>query len=151
MGEPIAWDKKYNFVVEIDGIERAAFATCSELSGEAENIEYREGGRRHPHNSPGLVTFSEITLGRGATDDFDLYNWFISTYDAATRKGQVAPNLFRTFDIVQLDDDGEELKRIRCFKAYCRAWSAGDWDNDANEVRIETATIKFDYPEQILS
>ncbi len=149
MGTPTNWDKKFSFVVEIDGVARGAFARCSEIAAEAANVAYREGGRLHAHNAPGTVTFPEFTLERGATDDYDLYNWFRDTYDAAAGTGQVPPDLFRTLDIVQLDRAGDELKRFRCVKCYCRRWSAGDWDNDADEVRIETAVVVFDYFEQV--
>ncbi len=149
MGVPTNWDKRFAFLVEIDGVARAAFQTCSEIAGEAVNDEYREGGRRHPHNSPGTVTFTEATLTRGATDDYDLYNWFRDCYDAASGTGLVPPDLFRTLDIVQLDYDGSEKKRFRLFKAYCRRWSAGDWDNDADDNRIESVIIKYDYFEQV--
>lgn len=148
MGTPTNWDKKFSFLVEIDGVARAAFARCSELSAEIENVEYREGGRLHPHNAPGTVTFSELTLERGACDDYDLYNWFRDSYDAAAGTGMVPPDLFRTIDVVQLDRSGEDTKRFRCYKCYCRKWSAGDWDNDASEVRIESVIVKFDYFEQ---
>ena len=149
MGTPTNWDKKYSFLVESDGVARAAFARCSEIAAEANNVAYREGGRLHPHNAPGLVTFPEVTLERGATDDYDTYNWFRDTYDAAAGTGMVTPDLYRTLDVVQLDRDGSELKRFRLYKCYCRRWSAGDWDNDADEVRIETTVIVFDYFEQL--
>ena len=151
MGTPTNWDKKFSFIVEIDGVARGAFARCSEIAGESANVAYREGGRLHPHNAPGTVTFPEFTLERGATDDYDLYNWFRDTYDAAAGTGMVPPDLFRTLDIVQLDRAGEELKRFRCYKCYCRRWSAGDWDNDADEVRIESAIVVYDYFEQVPS
>lgn len=149
MGTPTNWDKKFSFLVEIDGVARAAFTRCSELSAETEDVTHREGGRLHPHNAPGLVTFSEATLERGACDDYDLYNWFRDTYDAAAGTGMCPPDLFRTMDIVQLDRSREELRRFRCFKCYCKKWSAGDWDNDASEVRMESVVVKFDYFEQV--
>lgn len=151
MGVPANWDKKFSFVVEIDGVARAAFARSSEIAGESNNVAYREGGRLHPHNAPGTVTFPELTLERGATDDYDLYNWFRDCYDAAAGTGLVPPDLFRTLDVVQLDRAGEELKRFRLYKAYCRRWSSGDWDNDADEVRIETVVIVYDYFDQLPS
>lgn len=149
MGEPVRWDKKFLFQVEIDGVARAAFQKCSELSAETGNIQYHEGGRQHPHNAPGLTKFSELTLSRGATDDYDLYNWFKDTYDAAAGIGTSLPDLYRTLDVVQYDRDGEELKRFRCFKCYCRKFSAGDWDNEAEETRIESVVVVLEYFEQL--
>ena len=149
MGTPTNWYTKFKFVIEIDGIARAAFQKCSELAVEAANVAYREGGRLHPHNAPGTITFPEITLERGVTDDFDLYNWFRDTYDAASGVGQNTPDLFRTFDIVQLDRDGSELERYTIFNCYCRRYAAGDWDNDADENRIESVVVQPEYWERV--
>jgi phage tail-like protein len=149
MGTPTNWYTKFKFVIEIDGIARAAFQKCSELAVEAANVAYREGGRLHPHNAPGTVTFPEITLERGVTDDFDLYNWFRDTYDAASGVGQNTPDLYRTFDIVQLDRDGSELERYTVFNAYARRYAAGDWDNDADENRVESVVVQPEYWERV--
>lgn len=144
MATPVNWYKKYKFFIEIDGIARAAFARCSELAIEAANVAYREGGRLQPHNAPGLMTFPEITLERGACEDFDLYNWMKDTFDAGAGTGLTTPDIYRTFDIVQLTRDGEEVERYTVYDAYCRRYSPGDWDNDADEVRIESVVIQPD-------
>jgi phage tail-like protein len=149
MGTPTNWYTKFKFVIEIDGIARAAFRKCSELAIEAANVEYKEGGRLHPHNAPGTVKFPEITLERGVTDDFDLYNWFRDTYDAASGTGKNTPDLYRTFDVVQLDRDGSELERYTVYNAYCRRYAAGDWDNDADENRVEVVVIQPEYWERV--
>jgi len=148
MTVPENWDKKFSFVIEVDGLDRAAFQKSSPIEMEANNVAYREGGRLHPHNAPGLVTFPEVTVERGSTDDYDLYNWAVDTYNASSGTGVVPPELFRTLDVVQLDRARDELKRFTLYKCYCRKWSSGDWDNDADEVRIESAIIVYDYFDQ---
>ena len=149
MTTPVNWYTKYSFIVEIDGIARAAFTTCTELAIEAANVEHYEGGRLHPHNSPGRVKFPEITMTRGACDDFDLYNWMKDTYDAGAGTGLVPPDVFRTFDIVQLDRRRNEKERYTVFDAYCRRFSAGDWDNNADEKRIESVIVQPDRWERV--
>jgi len=151
MGEPVYYDKKFAFIVEIDGVGWAGFTTCSEIAGEFEDVNHREGGRRHPHKAPGLVDFPDVTLTRGSTEDFDLYNWFKECYDAAAGTGQAPPDLYRTVDVVQLDEEGEELRRYRLYKAYCKRWSSGDWDNNASEALMESVVIRYDYPEKVPS
>ena len=42
---------RYNFLVEIDGISRAGFMTCSGLEEETEVRTYREGGDQSTQNS----------------------------------------------------------------------------------------------------
>jgi len=148
MGEPTRWYDKFMFLVEIDGIVRAGFTTCTELAVEAANVEYKEGGRRHPHNSPGTVKFPELTLTRGATNDFDLYNWFKDTYDAASGVGLDTPDIYRTFDIIQMNLKREVEERYTVYDAYARRFAAGDWDNNADEKRMESVVIQPDYWER---
>jgi phage tail-like protein len=136
-------------LVEVDGIARAAFKSCSELSAEVANIDHKEGGDPVPVSMPGTATFPEVTLERGVCNDFDLYNWFKDTLDAATGNGLREPDLFRTVDIVQLDRDGAELERYRLFFTYCRRYVGGDWDMDADECRMEQVVIKPRYWERV--
>jgi len=149
MGEPVMWYDKFMFLVKADGVVRAAFQTCSELAIEAANVAYKEGGRRHPHNSPGTITFPEITLGRGATDDDDLYNWMKDTYDAAAGTGMDTPDIYRNFEIEQLNLKREVVAKYKVWSAYARRFSAGDWDNDADEKRIEQLVVQPDYWEKV--
>lgn len=148
MVQPRKWWKKYKFVIEIDGIARAAFNKCSELRANAETSSYREGGRANPHKSPGLVEFPPITLERGKTDDYDLYEWFLTTFKAASGTGTVTPDLYRTFDIVQQDRDGNEVERWTVYDAWCKEYGSGDWDNDSSDVAIEQVVIELDHFER---
>jgi phage tail-like protein len=146
MATPTNWYKRFAFLVEIDGVERAAFKSATDLAAIAETIEYREGGRRHPHKAPGLVSFEPITLERGVAegDDTDLLNWFRSTYDAAAATGQNLPALYRTVSIVQLDMDGSVKRRFTLYNAWCKEYRINGWDNDANEVSMESLVFEFD-------
>lgn len=148
MGEPTIWYDKFMFLIKIDGVVRAAFRTCSDLAVEAANVAYKEGGRRHPHNSPGTITFPEITFTRGATDDDDLYDWFKDTYDAAAGTGLDTPNIYRNFEIVQMNLERGEVQRYKVYQAYCRRFKAGDWDAGADEKVIEEVVVQPDYWEK---
>lgn len=150
MARPVKWYHKYNFLVEIDGVISAGFTTCSELRALTEDVTYREGGRFNPHNAPGLVTFNDITLTRGVSENEDLHNWFLATFDATKEAGEATPDLFRTFDIVQLDRAKEVVARYTVHDAYCKEYSSGDWDNNASEVRMEEVVIKIDHFTKVL-
>jgi phage tail-like protein len=145
MPTPVKWDAQYGFLVEIEGVAVAAFTTASGLGAEAETIEYAEGSRAHSHKVPGRVTYQPVTLTRGVTDDEDLYNWFIDTYNGAAGTGQVVPDVFRTLDIVQLDRDGSTLRRYTLKKAWCKSYAPGDWDANANEIRMEQVVLEYDH------
>jgi len=76
IGNPRSFHKKFKFIVEIDDIGHAGFQKCSELSVEVANVQYFEGGSLIPNKSPGRLTFADVTLERGATQDRDLFAWF---------------------------------------------------------------------------
>jgi len=144
-GAPRIFEDKFSFIVEIDGVAHAGFQKCSELSFEIDKVEYREGGRKHPFKSPGLVNFTDITLERGAVaDDSDLYDWAEECASIVEEAGVVETAFRRNLDIVVLDRDGSPLKRWRCTDAWIQKFSAGEWDNDASEKTIEMVVITFD-------
>ena len=67
---------RYNLVVEIEGIKRAAFMTVSGLEEETEVREYREGGDNSTvRKLAGLNSFSPIVLEQGSTSDSELWDW----------------------------------------------------------------------------
>ena len=145
IGQPRSFAKKALFVVEVDGLGSASFAKCSELSMEIGKVEHWEGGRRIPYKSPGRVTFADVTLERGATLDRDLYDWMTEVVDVAAGIGFVDDLYKRNVDLVQQDLDGRTLRRWSIFRAWPVKFVAGEWDNDSDEVVIESVTLTYDF------
>ncbi len=152
-GSARTFHKKFKFVIEIDDVAYAGFQKSSELAAEIAKIEQWEGGTLIPNKSPGRVTVSDITLERGATSDQDLFNWFRDVANLVGDAGGGAggrgsglkeADFKRTFDIVQLDRDGEELRRWTIDGAWPIKFVAGEWDNDADENVIESLTLTID-------
>lgn len=144
-GNPRNFHKRFKFLVEIDGIVSAAFQKMSELSGEIAKVEYSEGGAIIPNKSPGRLSFSDVTLDRGATSDRDLFDWFKEVWDASSGTGLADPEFRRSLDLVQLERDGTELRRWTLYQAWPTKFNAGEWDNEADENVIEQVTLTFDY------
>lgn len=144
MATPVVWFKKFLFEVQIDGITRAAFQKASGLSAEVSTIDYYEGGRMHPYSMPGRVTFEEFTLSRGQCIDKELYMWFKEVYDSKAASGAYEQQIYRNLEFVQYDRDHSELQRIAAYDCWPRKYETGDWDAEADELRIETVTIKAD-------
>ena len=145
-GEPRTFHDKFLFTVEIDGVAHAGFQRCSEIRAEVAKIEHYEGGSPIPDKSPGRVTVPDVTLSRGATRDKDLYDWYLQVLDASAGTGQATPQFKRNIDVVQKDRAGNELERWRLFGAWPTAFSAGDWDNTADDHVIESLTLAYDFP-----
>jgi phage tail-like protein len=149
IGTPRSFHKKFKFVVEIDDIAYAGFQKCSELSVEVAKIEHYEGGSLIADKSPGRLTFSDVTLDRGATQDRDLFDWLQDVAIVSSGLGLVDPFYKRNLDIVQQDRDGTTLRRWSLARAWPTKFVAGEWDNDADENLVESITLTFDYFELI--
>ena len=76
----------FNFSVELaspdggsDPMCNAAFAECDGLEQTMDVKTIREGGNNARQiRLAGTVSYSQLTLKRGMTDSFDLWNWFAS-------------------------------------------------------------------------
>ena len=152
-GTPRTFHKKFKFIVEIDNVAFAGFQKCSALEAEVAKIEYSEGGTLIPNKSAGRITVSDLTLERGATSDGDLFNWFKTVVDQTADAGGGAggfgsglkePDFKRDLDIVQLDRDGDELRRWTVTGAWPTKFSGGEWDNESDENVIESVTLAID-------
>jgi phage tail-like protein len=145
IGNPRSFHKRFKFVVEADQVSSTGFQKCSELSVEAANVQYFEGGSLIPNKSPGRLTFSDVTLERGATQDQDLFSWFQDV--AITSSGFGFPDIDykRNLDIVQQDRDGSTLRRWSITGAWPVKFVAGEWDNESDENVIESLTLTYDF------
>jgi len=75
----------FNFLVEIDGLGKAAFSECSGITMETDAIEYREGADvTHVRKLPGLAKYGNITFKRGFTKDTALWTWRKTVIDGKT-------------------------------------------------------------------
>lgn len=143
LGQPTSYQHRYRFLVEIDDFSRASFTKCSALEAEIAKVETWEGGALTAHKEPGRVTFSDVTLERGVTDDQDCYTWFKDVVQSYRDAGRVSPEYYRNVDIVQLDRDGSELRRWTLEEAWPTKFTAGEWDNEADEATVEMLTLTF--------
>ena len=145
IGTARSFFKKFNYVVEIDGVAHAGFSKVSELSVEVANSQYWEGGRLIAHKSPGRLTFADLTLERGATLDKDLHRWFEDVVQVASGLGLPDDVYKRNFDIVQKDRDGATVRRWSVYGAWPTKFVAGDWDATSDDPLIESVTLAIDY------
>lgn len=146
VGQPRTFDKKFAFQFHIDGFGWAGFSKCSELSMEVGVIKHYEGGTLLPQKSAGRADFADINLERGSTrGDVDMLLWMSQVITAPANLGLKEVAYKRGGDLVQLDRDGEVLKRYSIFGAFPVKYIAGDWDNTVDENTIEKLTIAYDY------
>ena len=93
----------FNFAVEIkvEGVAtqicEAAFSECDGLEMTMDLKTIREGGNNAAQvRLYGAVNYGTLTLKRGMTSNFDLWNWFESIYEARkpVTRGDVTVSVF---------------------------------------------------------
>lgn len=125
----------YNFAVELDGITRMGFKQCSGLDSTSAATKYREGtdGTLAQRQLPGMLTFSNISLQRGITDDRALWDW---------RNGVATGNVVRrNISIILKDDAGNEKIRWNIRNCWPVKWSGPTFDATSDAVAIETLEL----------
>lgn len=124
----------YNFYVEWNGIIHAGFKECSGLDSSQNAGEYREGtDPLTMRKIPGLVSYSNVTLQRGITNNPELWEW-----RAKVAAGTVER---RSLSIVLLDDTGEEKIRWNLTNCWPTSWKAPDFNATTDEVAIESLEL----------
>jgi len=132
----------FNFLVEIDGITRAAFHEVSGFDSTIDVIEHREGGENTTMRKlPGQTKYSNIVLKWGITDDLELYDW---------HRQAVLGNLQRrNGSIVGLDRQGQEIVRWNFFNAWPSKYDGPDYNAEGNDIAIETLELAHEKVERV--
>ena len=148
MAEPIYPFTTFNFSVEINRndsgapLVNAAFSDCDGLEMSMEVKTIREGGgndRQIRLNGP--VSYGQLTLKRGMTENFDLWKWFHDTVQH--------PRLRADADVVLLAADGItervrfRLERCLPVKLKAPAMNAKDGQIAIEELQIAYETMRL--------
>ena len=124
----------FNFLVEIDGITRAAFQDCSGFDSTIDVIEHREGGQNTTlHKLPGLTKYSNLVLKWGLTDDQELYQWHRQAIRGNVQR--------KNGSIVLLNSRGDEVARWNFVQAWATKYDGPDLNAEGNDVAIETLEL----------
>jgi len=126
--------KQFRFLVEIHGIQQAGFSECSSVGSHLEVVEYRDGGDIiNVQKFPGKVSYPDITLKWGMTDNQELYNLHLQAV-----KGQIKKV---SGSVIQLDDTGAEKVRWNFFNAWPSKWDGPAFNAKGNDLSINTMTL----------
>ena len=124
----------FNFLVEIDGITRAAFHEVTGFDSTIDVIEHREGGENTTlRKLPGMTKYSNIVLKWGVTDDVQLYQWHRSVVTGEIQR--------RNGSIVLLNRAGTEVARWNFVRAWPTKYDAPDLNAEGTDVAIETLEL----------
>jgi phage tail-like protein len=131
----------FNFIVEIDGQQIAAFQEVSGLDSENTPIEYREGNFKtnFPSKLPGIGKLPNVTLKRGLSGSTYLWDWRKEVRDG----GSAFPPTRNV--VIQLQNEKHEsVYKWKLTNAWLCKLSGPSLNAKGNEIAIESAELAHD-------
>ncbi len=125
----------FNFKVQIDDTDVAAFSEASGLTFDIDPVEYREGTDLplHVRKLTGLRKFANIALKRGFTDNRQLWDWYKDVLNGAVERRDGA--------IILMDEDRNEVLRWNFTEGWICKWEGPTMNATSNDVAIESIEI----------
>ena len=125
---------KFNYKVEIDGLEAGGFSEVTGFDASIDVIEYREGDMTQtPIKVPGLKKYGNITLKQGLVDSMVLYEWMTAGLEGDVER--------KTLTITLLDIAGRPAASWQIINAWPVKYTAPDFNATSSEVAIESLEI----------
>ena len=125
---------KFNYKVEIDGLEVGGFSEVTGFDASIDVIEYREGDMTQtPLKIPGLKKYGNITLKQGLVDSMVLYEWMTAGLEGDVER--------KTLTITLLDIAGSPAASWQIINAWPVKYTAPDFNATSSEVAIESLEI----------
>lgn len=142
----------FNFLVEIsveglaDQLCQAAFSECDGLEMSMEPKSFQQGGLNTEQiHLAGPISYAELTLKRGMSQDFGLWRWFTELMKTDRRglRGQAT--------IVMLDGNKQEqltfkLKDCLPIKLRAPALNAAEGGLAIEEMQLVYAALEVEFP-----
>jgi phage tail-like protein len=139
-GQQPVYYRAFQFMVEIDGIDKGRFQEAGGIESSIEVIEFREGGDAlRMRKLPGHVKHSNLTLKRGYTDDGQLWEWFQQVVGGRTEAYR------RNVSVVQLDMAGKEVSRWNLHDAFPVKYTTPSFNAAGKDLAIEALEIAYEY------
>lgn len=130
--------RNFKYRVEIDGIQVAGFSEATIPETATNPLEYREGtDPAWPRKLSGLVSFGNLTLKRGVTDNMDLYNWRLLVEE----KGSDAPDARKAISLILVDEQDADKARWNLESAWPIKLETSGFNASNDEVLVDTLEI----------
>ncbi len=127
--------RKFNFLVELDGMAQGSFTECAGLGSTTEIVETREGGDNTTVKKlPGKTTYGDITLKWGLTASRDLWNWRQQIVDGnvVRKNGSIV-----VFDLT----NHTEVARWNFVRAWPSKWEGPAFNAKGSEIAVDTLIL----------
>ena len=136
--------KAFRFLVEVDGDAVGAFTHFSGIKMEVKTIEARSGSdiRGVKDVIPVLTDFAPVTLTKGVIGSNDFLNWIFAAA-ASTHTGPTGVKLYRTINVIALDDEGRRGVIWSLKDAMPIRYELSPMDSTRSEVLSESVTFEI--------
>ena len=122
--------RAYRFRVEIDQVQQGGFQSVSGLERTCTIEPYREGGvNDFEHQLITLTNYPALVLKRGLFNS-EIWDWHQDVINGNVKRETIA--------IVLLDDNGDEVWRWVCVKAFPSKWTGAELDATGNNIATES-------------
>ena len=144
--------KAFRFLVEVDGDTVGAFAQFSGIKMQVQTIQARSGsdGRGVQETVPVLTTFSPVTLTKGVIGNNAFLDWIFAA-SASTHAGPTGTRLYRTINVIALDDAGNRGVIWSMADAMPIGYELSPMDSSRSEVLTESVTFAIHGVERTVS
>ena len=134
----------FNFIVEIDGTEIAAFSEVSGLDSENTPIEYREGAdaTNAVRQLPGIEKYTNVQLKRGISGSLALWDWRKEVRDGL---GAFPPAVNVTIKLLdETHDRGSPAMTWTLTNAWPTKLTGPSLSAKGNDIAIEQLDLAHD-------
>ena len=144
--------KSFRFLVEVDGDAVGAFTQFSGIRMEVQTIHARSGSdlRGVQDIVPVMTRFEPVTLTKGVIGDNEFLNWIFAAA-ASTHTGPTGINLFRTINVIALDNAGRRGVIWSLKDAMPIRYELSQMDSSRSEVLSESVTFAVHGMERTVS
>lgn len=130
----------FNYIVEINNTEVAAFSEVSGLTAEGDSVDYREGNEpeNHVRKLTGLRKYSNLTLKRGYTQNDLFWKWYANIASGMDDRRQVT--------VILRNEAHENVMSWIVENAWINKIEGPSMNATGNEIAIESMEL---VPEKI--
>jgi phage tail-like protein len=136
-----------HFALDVDGVVSAFFKEASGFANTSEVVTHQAvdaAGKSVLQKIPGDLTWDDLTLSRGITDDKALWDWRQKVID-----GDVA-GARANGSVIMYNQASEEMARFNFTNGWPSAWKGPDVSSEDQSVAVEEITIAHEGLERVL-
>ena len=135
-----------HFSLDVDGVVSAFFKEATGFNNSSEVITHQgvdNKGRAVIQKIPGDLTWDDITLRRGITDDSALWEWRQKVINGNVAEARANDS------VIMYNQANEEMARFNFVNGWPSGWKGPDVNSEDQAVAIEEITIAHEGLERV--